>query len=251
MIRPVVERIAPQLAVSAESVGRNSRDFRRFAVGVKQKKFRRFPHLGAVHGNVYRHIAYNFYTFFFGVRFQIVVLLEKFVLQKPPEIRLLFKTFDVTLRQVFPKRQFFRPKLSGHKVLRFFDRHKKRVAVKPVRFLHKLFVVGVRFKSSECFFQNFVSRIPKPFVVGFAGFVLFDFAIFQKTVFNQRFQVDKVWIPRKRRRRLVRRIAKRRLPHGQNLPCVNARCRQKIDERPCLFAHTPYAVLPRKRRYMQ
>ena len=66
-IIPVVERIAPELALGSVAVGRAARDLDRRPVGVQHEHLVVGPRVGAVLGDVDRYVADYFYALLVGV----------------------------------------------------------------------------------------------------------------------------------------------------------------------------------------
>ena len=89
---PVVNGVAPELSVSAEVIGRNSRHETRTALLVKQKELWVGPNIAGIRRNKERNITYKAHAFCMRV------LLEPIGLPKQQE---LFQTESVDLTSQF------------------------------------------------------------------------------------------------------------------------------------------------------
>ena len=87
---PVVDRIAPELAVGGKSVRREACCHSRDSVAVKLEQLRLTPDVRAVKGAVYRDIADYLNAVVVGVFLELMPLLEELELQEDVEIHLGF-----------------------------------------------------------------------------------------------------------------------------------------------------------------
>ena len=249
--RPVVQRIAPELAGIRKGVGRNPGNLFRAILRVQLEELRFRPDVCGIHGHINRNISDEPDALFDGICLQGFPLAEKQELHKCLKIDLVpqqYRIFLHAFRAVHADR-VIRPLGPAFHVEVFFDSNIEGIVIQPSGILR---AEGFKFHP-VLLFSAFISlsQERRPFliqdtVICFCRIAApvngFNLLLFQQAVFDQQFQIDQVGIPCKRGTGGVGAVAVTGGPQGKQLP-VLLRCgRQKINKPECFFSHGPDSI---------
>ena len=124
MVIPVVERIAPELAVSSEGIGRASRNRCGISLFIQLKKLRLGPGVRTVGSDIDGDISDDHYPVFVGVFLERLPLLVEFKLLESVEIRLILKKLRIPLHSLLlAKSDIIIPEQVTLSLVMVLDRH--------------------------------------------------------------------------------------------------------------------------------
>ena len=257
VVLPVVDGIAPALAVDGESIGRAARDIDWSPVRVHLEEVGIGPDVRTI----FRHIdgdvtddgnALLVRILLQGLPLPLELELEELVEADFAGIGLLGPGIGLLL----PKPDVVIPGLEGSPAVRVLQGHEQGVVLDPVLvLLHELPEVLVLLDSALQIGlpQNRIAiPVQGPVVNGVrAGPEVRprDVGLLQPAVFNQLVQVDEIRIPRIAGKTLVGRIPVGRRPQRKNLPQALAGLRQEVHEIIGLLRKAADPVLRRQRKH--
>ena len=259
VVVPVVERVAPQLAVGGKVVRRAACHAAGLALGVSLEQLAACPGVGGIRCDVDGVIAHDGNALGFCIGVQAAPLAVELVLQKCPELDLLgvlgsepgqgFRLTDA---------QGAGPLLPVHHAVVLFDRHVQAVIGQPIaaqkletipivrvrgviagdRALPHKVVVGLAQHGKALFIQGAVIDLG-----GIAAPVDVRVVLFgQQAVGGQQIQIDKIGVARKGRAALVGAVGVARGADRQNLPDRLPRPSEKVHKITSRFAHAANAI---------
>ena len=249
---PVVNWVAPELAVRGEGIRGAARHLFRMAAFVQLEEFRICPHVRRIQRHVNGNVADNADALGIGVAAQRLPLPVKFVLNKvlqPDLIGQLPALFrqSVSLSQT----QGFRPVQPGLAAQGVLQRREQSIVFQPAPvLLHEGFVGFIRCKP--------LKRQPQhvhpvgvhgaeihPCRVAAPGNVL-NFLFFQQSFVHQGVQVDEIVVARAGSQRLIGGIAVAGGSQGQDLPVPLSGPDQKVHKGIGVLPHGADAVRGRQ-----
>ena len=251
--RPVVQRIAPKLAVRRKIIRRHPRD----TAGtpgprVKVKPFPVAPDIAAVHRYIHRHVADNTDAFAVDIGFQLLPFLGKEPLDKhmivrcSPQRRLLAAAGII--------RQFIRPLPPGRTVLPFLRCHKQRIRLHPRVFCRKSGALFPLLCTAPCIgrTQNRLFLFCGKSIIrciGAAGITARFFLLpGNQAAAQQGARVDIQGISGKRAHARIRRIAHIHRIERQHLPKPETHAGEGIRKPASLFSEPSDTVRSRQGR---
>ena len=206
VVIPVINRVAPKLAVNGKGIRRAACNTAGTALFVKIEKFRVCPDVAAVVRNVDGKVADDFYAALVGVIFKIMPLAVEFILEELPEADFPF----VFVGESFEKVGFavavnvypFAPALA---VVGIFKGHEKSVFVKPALFFFaKSFESGdiaLRHEIFVCLAKNGIAVFVNMGIIDVSRFgapaKVFKILFFEIAVDVQKIKVDEIGVARK------------------------------------------------------
>ena len=229
MVIPAVQRIAPYLSVSRETVRRTTSDLCGTVLFIQLEHFRLCPNIAAIRRHIDRHIANNQNVLIVGIFLQRTPLLIELKLQILLELYFKVQLFAVVVQsRSIVHTDILRPLGPTCSSKEFPQRHKQGVIIQPPEILSA--------ESIECrIFANvatFISLVQQRKTVFIEGFVVYlgritakvhRITLFtgQHTFLNQSIQADKIGAASKGRIGLIGRIGctiVRCTAQGKNLP---------------------------------
>ena len=257
VVLPVVDGIAPALAVDGESIGRAARDIDWSPVRVHLEEVGIGPDVRTI----FRHIDGDVTDD--GNALLVRVLLQGLPLPLELELEELVEAdfagigfLGPGIGLLLPKPDVVIPGLEGSPAVRVLQGHEEGVVLDPVLvLLHELPEVLVLLDSALQIGlpQNRIAiPVQGPVVNGVrAGPEVRprDVGLLQPAVFNQLVQVDEIRIPRIAGKTLVGRIPVGRRPQRKNLPQALAGLRQEVHEIIGLLRKAADPVLRRQRKH--
>ena len=143
LVIPVVYRVAPELTVGGENIGRHTCHQHRSHITAQAEIIGIAPDIGAFKLNVKRDIAYQLYAVFIGVAFKPHILAEEKILRN--FIKKYFLGVSVSELLHRRRKTVFKPVVKPQKalfVLDFPNSREKREIVEPkVIFLAEVFEI--------------------------------------------------------------------------------------------------------------
>ena len=254
VVCPVVQGVAPQLAVCGEVVRRAARHPGKAAVGVQLKQFAAHPCIHRVGRDVDGDIAQNLHTLLVGVGLDRLPLDAELVLHKLPEADLFLVCGSKGGQRSLVAAAVGRVPL--HPVLHLvgdLQRHVQGIVVQPVLVgkgkgvvvigvvvgtavqpgaLAAPCGVGLAQHRKAADIQSAVVHFQRIFTPAFR----FEVCGGQQTFFFQRFQVHKIGVARKGRAALVGAVAVAGGAERQQLPDRLSCRRQEIHKLKCRLA---------------
>ena len=211
---PVIERVAPELTVGGEVIGRDARDLRRAALIVELEVLALRPHVGAVERDIDRHVADDPDALLADIRAQRVPLAEEQILRENAEADILRE------KLLIPAQHFLAAAKTEILVLPFdpgthaemaLCRGIERIAAQPTLvftiesvYVLTLFVpaalTGAAEKIEPSGVERAVIRLRRVAAEGNG----IDFLAREETVGNKLLKVDEIRVPGKGRVGLVR-----------------------------------------------
>ena len=249
---PVVNGVAPKLAVRGEGIRGTARHLFRMTAFVQLEEFRVRPHVRRIQRHVNGNVADDPDALGVGVAAQRLPLPVKFVLNEvlqpdfPGQFPALFRQ-RVGLAQA----QSLRPVQPGLAAQSVLQRREQSIVFQPAPvLLHEGFIGFIRRKP--------LKRQPQhvhpvgvhgaeihPCRVAAPGNVL-NFFFFQQSFVHQGVQVDEIVVARTGAQRLVGRIAVARGGQGQDLPAPLPGLDQEVHKGIGVFTHGADAVRGRQ-----
>ena len=247
---PVVDRVAPELAVPAEAIGRTTGHDARTAGAGELEVFRMRPDVGGIERGVARQIADDADAAVVGVFAQPLPLVVEAVLQEAVEADVGFEQGAVTLDRGGLVRTDvggpFGPRAAAEVGL---HGHKERVFREPRGLLLHIFIKirghGLQ-KARERAAQHGQAGLIEEGIVDVRGVLTpalpVQLLLRQPTGGDELIRVDEVGIARKRGKRLIGRIAIARRTDREDLPIGLPGFFEKVDKVISGLAEVAHAV---------
>ena len=250
--RPVIDRIAPELAGRGIVVGRHAGDELGAEVGLQLEQLGMRPDIGRVGGNIDRDVADDLDALLLCVRTQGVPLSEEDILEENAEVDLAAQLLGHSCERLRPAVAdvLLRPHIDRRMVIfLLLERHEQRVIGQPfavllgeVRDFRLHLGRDARIRLAEQRPARIgelleVRHIGRGVEVAGAHLVRR-----QQAVLDEQVHVDQIRIARRRREALVRRVAEAGMTERQHLPVGLVRVREEVDEFAGRPAHRAYAV---------
>ena len=248
MIRPVIQRVSPELAVCGEVIRRTAGHAGKASLRVQLEELAAHPCIHRVGRDVDRDVAENFHALFVGVVLDLFPLGGKLVLQELPEADLLFLLCcELCQRGGVPQAVVPGPLSPALHAVGGLEGHVEGVIIQPavVGKGESVVVVGVVVGAAveagvllaPCGVggaQHFIAAGVESAVVHrkrvIAPLFRLELGGGQQAVGLESVEVDEVGVARKGRAALVGAVAVAGGAEGQQLPDVLARSGQKIHE---------------------
>ncbi len=246
---PVVNGIAPELAVGGEAVRGAARHHPGVPGLVQLEKLAVHPHVRRIQGHINGYVADDPDALAVGVGSQGPPLLPELVLDEAMILDLLPVFLPCPLQRVRPAQpQILLPGKPGAAVV-LLQSHEQGVIREPLgAFFQECFIFPVRGEPAEGLVQELPPLGVKPSIADPARIVppvhRRRFLRPQKPLGNQDIQIDEVGISRPGGKGLVGGIPVARGGQGQNLPAGLACLLQKIYKVIGTFSHGAHAVRP-------
>ncbi len=215
VIVPVIQRVAPQLSIGAESIRRTAGHSDRLPVFIQLEELGMAPGIHRVQGDINRQVADDVDSFSIRVVPEFLPLLEEQILNRFIEVNILAVLLRQTghgLSAVVPFVIF--PLQPGLAAIFVLQSHEQSIVRKPVIVFFQKFVILIRLvlqKPGCSLPQDFGPVVVQSTIVHMFriaspvhGFV---FSLFQESVFGQQVQVNEIRIARKCGKRSIRRIS--------------------------------------------
>ena len=251
---PVIQRVAPQLAVGRKIIWRAARHLFGQARLVQPEQLAPGPDIGRIGRDINGDIPQNAHALFIRISFQRTPLGKKLVLAEFPKVHLGFVPGIQLLNGAcLMHAQRLGPLLVMPAPLKALCRHEQGIVFQPpALFVTKVIViVRVPFgKPCKCLAQHRKVRLAHGVIIHRSGrFSKGQGGIFfplQKALFAQRLKIDKIRAGRKGRTALIRAVAKPCGRQRQYLPHALARAGQKIYKIISTLAQRANAKRPRQ-----
>ena len=258
---PVVERVAPELAVGSEVVGRHAGDLRRAALIVELEVLALRPHVRAVKRNIDRHVADDPDALPADVRAQRIPLAEEQILRENAEADIVREKLLIPAQHVLAAAETellvlpLDPRPHTEVTLRGGI---ERIAAQPafVFTVERLYVpalalpaalAGAAQEAGSSGIERAVIRSRRVAAEGYG----IDFLAREKAVIDKLLKVDEIRVPGKGRVGLVRRVAVAGWAERQDLPVFLSGFPEKVGKLSRFPAQRSDAVRRRERRDMQ
>ena len=248
----IVERIAPQLSVLAEIIGRNARDLCRSHVFVQFELRRISPYVRAVQADVHGHIAYQPYLLFRKHTPDLAPLgVEDILFENVITVSFGKLVFQFLFSGNGRSAVFFFPFPPRSSAVRVLYRHEQRVISQPrrTRFIsvQRSAVAEICERAAQ---QRALGSAAKSVIDGVGIIVARFFGVLAryKSVADQPVRIDVHEIARKSAGAGIGRPPGTYGGHGQSLPVMESALDQKIRELFRFRAESAYAVFRRKGR---
>ena len=237
-IRPVVNRVAPELAVRGEGIGRAARHGRRDVLLVEEVHLRLAPGVRAVVGGVEGDVADNLHAVVICILVKLLPLLIEFILHETLQtdrVGILFPCLLDCFRLL--GLQLFRPAFPAAAAVGFLDGHEQGEAVQPVIVLLAEGLVFRLLRGVKTLVGNLEGLVPG--VVNGAvvdgGRVGAEVHLVQLLLLYEAFlaeglKVDEIGIPGKCREALVGGVAVAGRSERKHLPVGLAGIPQEINK---------------------
>ena len=234
---PVIERVAPQLAVGREIVGRAAchAGWKPGLVQLEQGRVR--PHVAGVIGYIDRQIADDLQPKRVYIAAQRVPLAEEEILQIDKEVHVVAEPDGIGLgRTRTAQADLLRPRLPRAHVLAALERHIQGIVLNPrVRIAE--FAHGVRVAlpaAQEGAVEQVEAHAVLEAVVHARAVRLpvdgVDLLLRQEAVLPQQIEVNEIGVARVRAEALIGAVAVARRADGEKLPVVLPGRLQKVGE---------------------
>ena len=259
VVVPVVERVAPQLAVGGKVVRRAACNAAGLALSVCLKQLTARPGVSGVGGDINGNIAHDGDALLLGVGVQGAPLAVKLILQERPELDLpgVFG-LEFSQRLRLTHAQGAGPLLPVHHAVGLLDGHVQAVVGQPVaaqkleavpvvgvgrlvaghRALFQEVRVGFAQHSEALFVEGAVVHMSRVAAPVDSSVVLFG----QQAVGGQQVQINKVGVAREGGAALVRAVGVAGGADGQNLPDGLPGLGQKVHKVMGRLAHAADAI---------
>ena len=248
MIWPVIQRVAPELAVGGKVIRRAPGHAGKAALRVQLEQLAAHPCVYRVGGDIDGDVAEDLYALFVRVVLDLLPLDCKLILQEFPETDLLFLPGgELCQRTGVPQTVLPGPLGPALHPVGGLEGHVHRVIVQPalIREGERIVVVGVIVGTAEASGVLLppcgIGRTQDLIAAGVEGAVIhrervgaprlcLELGSGQQAVGLERVEVDKIRVARKGRAALVGAVAVAGGAEGQQLPDVLARSGQKVHE---------------------
>ena len=248
----VVQRIAPELTVGAEAVGRDAGDLNGDVVFVQLEHLGLCPHVGGVHRHIDGQVADDANAEGVDIVLERDPLAEKEKLNVGEQLHVVAQHAAVALdnRAVLAAANVLIvplcPRLHAEVAL---ERHEERVIRQPalVFLFKRCDVLAVARKAARLgLFKQRKAAFVDLAVVNIAGIVApvagVDLCARQELILDEQVEVDEVWVARKGGEALIRRVAVARRAERQELPVFLSRGGEKVGKVIGGLAHRADAV---------
>ena len=245
---PVVNGIAPELAVFRKGIGGTASHHLGTAVFIQLEQLRRRPYIGGIQRHVNGHITDDADTLFVGVSAEGLPLAVKLILQEILEEHVLFQFFLLFFQSLgFVVLQFLRPIQPGFTAHLAFQSHEDGVIRQPgFVFLYKDFKSGIGNKAAAGNFQHLGALVVYPAEIHPVGLLApgngGNFLLLQQPLFHQGVQVDEIVVARAGGEGLVGGIPVAGGGQRQDLPVALTGGGQEIHKPVGAFSHGADAV---------
>ena len=263
VVGPVIQRVAPQLAILGKIVRRAASHAAGVALAVHLKQLTACPRIGRIRRHIDGNIAHDLDALAVGICFQGLPLLGELILHKGPEAQFIgMAGAELFQRLGVAQAQRGRPGLPVAHLVFFFDCHVQAVIWQPGiaqkgKTVPVIAVGGIvprhralLQKCGVCLAQHLVALLVQQGIVTVIGVgaPIFFGVIFrlQQAIRSQLIQVNKIRVARKSRAALVRAVAIRSRANGQDLPHALSGQRQKIHKISGSLAHGANAIPARQ-----
>ena len=247
VVLPVIQRVAPQLAVRGKVVRRAARHPAGMTLRVSLEQLPACPEVGRIRRHVDGNVAHDLHALFGGVGVQGAPLLVELVLQEGPEFQIGgVGGAELLQRGRLPHAQPLRPLLPVLHAVFLLDGHVQAVIRQPcvrqkAEPIPVVPVGGVVPRHGTLFQKVLIGHAQhrKALVVDGAVVHLVGVAapvqcgvigLFQKPVRRQQIQIDEIGVARKGGTALVGTVGVAGGGHRQNLPDALPRRRQKVHK---------------------
>ena len=248
---PVIQRVAPELAVLGKGIGRHAGDLGGHIFPVQLEILGRAPHVGRVHGHINRNVADELDPRLPGVGPQSLPLAEEQELHKDVKVHFLFQLPAVFLHRLrlVEADVLIGPLGPAGQVELALDGHKEGVILQPAGVLPA--------ESNNLLCQSLPSVLPglaqnletaledqaviHP-VLFHTPADAFQVRLFQQSLFHQHIQVDKIGVAGKGGEGGIGAVPIAGGAHGQKLPVFLPGGFQKVDKFIGGLAHGADAV---------
>ena len=248
----VVERVAPELPVGAEAVGRDAGDLNGDVAFVQLEHLGLCPHVGGVHRHIDGQVADDADAEGVDIVLERGPLAEEQKLNVGEQLHVVAQHAAVALndRTVLAAANVLivplRPRLHAEVAL---ERHEECVIRQPALvFLFKrcdVLVVARKAARLGLFKQRKAAFVDLA-VVNIAGIVApvagVDLCARQELILDEQVEVDEVWVASKGGEALIRRVAVARRAERQELPVFLSRGGEKVGKVIGGLAHRADAV---------
>ncbi len=247
---PVIERVAPELAVRRKAVRRAARDLDRLQVLVQLEELGVTPDVGTVERHVDGDVTDDVHAVLVRVVAQFLPLAVEQVLHHAPELDLglMAAAHALELAEVADAQEL-RPLIPGRAVVQVLERHEERVVIQPAGVLAAEDRIARIRSGKEALrrqVQDGIALLVEHAVVDVVGVALpvdvLVLAGLEQALLAELVEVDEVRVAGIGREGLVRGVAVARGSHGEDLPVCLARRLKEVDEVPGRLPHAPDSV---------
>ena len=230
VIFPVIKWVSPKLAGSRKRIRRAAGYCCRRTLLIKLEKLRSSPGIRAVKSYINRNIADNTDSLIVGIFFQFRPLFCELILLKTDKLDLLCQFLLLLFHGLgHSSFQISRPLAPADASQTVLNSHIKGVIFQPVLiFLCECFKPFIRHKPLEGLPEDLKSGKINLFIINkfciipkVTGVTFFSG---EKLLFDQRLQVDKIWIPGKGGKGLIGRIPISCRSQRKDLPVLLSSC---------------------------
>ena len=236
---PVIQRVAPELAVLGKGIGRNACHSLGQVFLVQLEKLGLAPHVGGVHGHIDGHVADEADAFFGGVSLQRIPLLIEQILEENIEIHIVLElpaVFRHGLRAAEPD-ILVRPLDPADHVEVGLHRHEQGVIFQPagVLFPERGNLMRILFRPSGVSqAEHREAELVDPAVIHFGRIVapiqVLDLGGLQQAVLDQHVKVNEVGVARKAGEGGIGAVPVAGGAKGQELPVFLTRGLEKVHK---------------------
>ena len=248
---PVIQRVAPELAVLGERIGRHSRDLGGHIVPVQLEKLRIAPHIGGVERDIYRNIADKLHAVVMCVGVELLPLLIEEVLQENVEIHVAAQLLTVLPDGLRAVRAYglVRPLHPAHHAEARLYRHVQRIIFHPGIFPAELRrlrrkALPAALKRAPQYLETVVvySAVVRALLI-LAPVYPLEVGAPEQSVRYQHIEVYEIRVAGKGRKRRIGAVPVARGAEREQLPVFLPGSLEKIYKFICALAHAAYAVL--------